>query len=129
VKLHNLFESFYSYLDKQDLESVIAQFAFGLGKHLHDRLLASDAGLVVQVFPDAVEVSGGGGEARVDIDENAVTIGGNVVSTLTDNSSLWAVAAAMQEKRRHSGTKKKGLSDNNLLERIEEEIRKSLGLT
>ena len=129
MRLYNLFESFYSHLSKRDFASEIAQFAFGLGKQLHSDFLPLDRGLVVQVFPDAIELSGRGGEVRLEISENAITIDGNPLTGLTDTSGLWEVGNALLSNKRHGDMKSKGLSDSNLIERIKEEIRKSLGLS
>ncbi len=108
---------------------MIAQFAFGLGKQLHADLLPLDREIVIQVFPNAVEVSGSNGEAKIAIGENSVTIDGNAVTGLSDASGLWEVGEALLANRRKGDSKSKGLSDSNLIERIEEEIKKSLGLS
>jgi hypothetical protein len=129
VKLTYLAESFYTHIARRDMESVVAQFAFGLGKQIHDDLLPLDEGLVVQVFPDAIEISGSSGEVRLDVGETSISIGDKKVLDISENPSLGEVGQAMVQRRtKQQSAATKGLSDRNLLERIEEEVRKSLGL-
>ncbi len=129
MKLRLLFESFYTHLGRKDMESLITQFAFGLGKQIHDDLLPLDDGLVVQVLPSSIDISGTNGEVNISISDKSISVGDKAVLDVSSHPWLHDLGYAMtNHKSRRDSTISKGLSDHNLMDRLEEIVKQRLGL-